>query len=257
MATASATINSSLREKVSAEEWQSRVDLACAYRLVAHYGWDDLIFTHLSARIPGPEEHFLINPFGLMFEEVTASSLVKVDLHGNIMLPSPYPINPAGYTIHSCVHEARHDVGAVMHTHTVAGVAVSSLKEGLLPLSQTALGFYNDVRYHDYEGVALVEDEKPRLAADLGDGSAMILRSHGLLAAAGTVGETFLVLYMLQRACEMQLAAMSAGRELIQQPQSMADLVALQSRSAFGLGAQMSWTALMRKMDRIDSSFRM
>lgn len=256
MSIATATIHSSLREKVSEAEWKTRVDLACAYRLVAHYGWDDLIFTHLSARIPGPEEHFLINPFGLMFEEVTASSLVKVDLHGNIVMASPYPINPAGYTIHSCVHEARPDVGAVMHTHTVAGVAVSALKEGLLPLSQTALGFYNAVRYHDYEGIALVEDEKPRLAANLGDGTAMILRSHGLLTASATVAETFLVLFFLQKACEIQLAAQASGRELIHQPQSMADLVAQQSMSSFGIAAQMSWTALMRKMDRLDAGYR-
>jgi ribulose-5-phosphate 4-epimerase/fuculose-1-phosphate aldolase len=256
MATASANILSTIKEQVSPEEWQARVDLACAYRLVAHYGWDDLIFTHLSASVPGPDEHFLINPFGMMFEEITASSLVKVDLHGKIIMPSPYPINPAGFTIHSCVHEARPDVGAVMHTHTVAGIAVSTLKEGLLPLSQTALGFYNTVRYHDYEGLALVEDEKARLASDLGDGSALILRSHGLLTAASTIGETFLALFMLQKACEVQLAAMSAGRELIQQPQEMADLVELQTHSAFGLGAQMSWTALLRKMDRLDSSYR-
>jgi ribulose-5-phosphate 4-epimerase/fuculose-1-phosphate aldolase len=256
MATASATILSSVREQVSAQEWQTRVDLACAYRLVAHHGWDDLIFTHLSARVPGPEEHFLINPFGLMFEEITASSLVKVDLHGNIVMPSPYPINPAGYTIHSCVHEARPDVGAVMHTHTVAGIAVSMLKEGLLPLSQTALGFYNSVRYHDYEGVALEDDEKPRLAADLGDGNAMILRNHGLLTAAGTVGETFLVLYLMEKACQAQLAAQSTGSSLIQQPKEMADLVAGQAMSVFGMGAMMTWNALLRKMDRLDSSFR-
>ncbi len=257
MATASAKVMSSVRELVSPEEWQARVDLACAYRLVAHFGWDDLIFTHLSARVPGPEEHFLINPFGMMFEEVTASSLVKVDLHGNIMLPSPYPINPAGYTIHSCVHEARPDVGAVMHTHTVAGIAVSCLKEGLLPISQTALGFYNAVRYHDYEGIALVEDEKPRLAADLGDGNAMLLRNHGLLTAADTIGQTFLALYMMQKACEAQLAAMATGRELVQQPQAMADLVEMQATSVFGIGAQMSWAALVRKMDRLDGSFRL
>jgi ribulose-5-phosphate 4-epimerase/fuculose-1-phosphate aldolase len=256
MATAASNVISSLREQVSAEEWQTRVDLACAYRLVAHYGWDDIIFTHLSASIPGPEEHFLINPFGMMFEEVTASSLVKVDLHGKVMMPTPYPINPAGFTIHSCVHEARPDVGAVMHVHTVAGIAVSTLKEGLLPLSQTALGFYNSVRYHDYEGLALVEDEKARLAANLGTGNTMILRNHGLLTTARTIGETFLALFMLQKACEIQLAAQASGGQLIHLPQAAADLVEQQTMGAFALAGQMSWTALVRKMDRLDTSYR-
>lgn len=256
MATAASNIVSSLREQVSAEEWQTRIDLACAYRLVAHFGWDDIIFTHLSARIPGPEEHFLINPFGMMFEEVTASSLIKVDLHGNVMMATPYPINPAGFTIHSCVHEARPDIAAVMHTHTVAGIAVSILQDGLMPLSQTALGFYNAVRYHDYEGLALVEAEKARLAADLGDGNAMILRNHGLLTAADTIGQTFLALFMLQKACEAQLAAQATGQPLIHLPQTAADLVEQQTRSAFAIAGQMSWTALVRKMDRLDMGYR-
>jgi ribulose-5-phosphate 4-epimerase/fuculose-1-phosphate aldolase len=256
MATLASNVSSSLREQVSADEWQTRVDLACAYRLVAHYGWDDLIFTHLSARVPGPEEHFLINPFGLMFEEITASSLVKVDLEGKVLIPSPYPINPAGFTIHSCIHHARSDIGAVMHTHTVAGMAVSAQKAGLLPLSQTALGVYNGVAYHDYEGIALIEDEKARLVADLGTKNLMILRSHGLLTAARTVGETFLALYMLQKACETQLAAQSGGVELIYQSQSMADLVEQQATNSFGMAAHLAWQPLLRKMDRLDSSYR-
>ncbi len=256
MATASSNVSSTLREQVSAEEWQTRVDLACAYRLVAHYCWDDLIFTHLSARIPGPEEHFLINPFGLMFEEITASSLIKVDLDGNLLSPTPYQINPAGFTIHSCIHQARHDVGAVMHTHTVAGIAVSAQKDGLLPLSQMALGFFNSVAYHDYEGIALIEEEKARLVADLGTKNLMILRSHGLLTAAGSVAQTFLVLYMLQKACETQLAAQSGGAQLIHQPQSLADLVEHQTKHSFGMAAQITWQALLRKMDRLDSSYR-
>ncbi len=257
MASAASNVVSSVREKVSADEWQTRVDLACAYRLVAHFGWDDLIFTHVSARVPGPDEHFLINPFGLMFEEITASSLVKVDIEGKILLPSPYPVNPAGFTIHSCIHAARHDVGAVFHTHTVAGIAVSCQKEGLLPLNQVALGLYNGIAYHDYEGIALVEDEKARLAANLGTRAVMILRNHGLLTAGRTVGEAFLALFMLQKACEIQLAAQASGAELVHQSSAMADLVAGQSSSAFSTAAQMSWAPLVRKMDRLDPGFRL
>jgi ribulose-5-phosphate 4-epimerase/fuculose-1-phosphate aldolase len=256
MATRLADSVPSIRDQVSAEEWAMRVDLACAYRLVAHHGWDDLIFTHLSARVPGPDEHFLINPFGMMFEEVTASSLVKLDLHGNIVLSQGHPINPAGFTIHSCVHEARPDVAAVLHTHTVAGIAVSAQKDGLLPLSQTALGVFNMVSYHDYEGIALNPEEKARLVADLGSNSVMILRNHGLLTVGKSVGEAFLALFFLEKACAIQLAAQTAAADLIHQPQSMADLVAEQGKWGFGLAAQMTWAALMRKMDRLDPSYR-
>jgi ribulose-5-phosphate 4-epimerase/fuculose-1-phosphate aldolase len=256
MATAISQINSSIRDQVSAEEWQVRVDLACAYRLVAHYGWDDLIFTHLSARVPGPEEHFLINPFGLMFDEITASSLVKIDLAGQKIMPSPYPINPAGFTIHGCIHAARHDVGAVMHTHTVAGIAVSAQKHGLLPLSQTELQFHNGLSYHDYEGIALIEAEKARLVTDLGHSNAMILRNHGLLTAGKTVGETFLMLFMLQKACEIQLAAQASGAELIYQSKEIADLVEKQVMNSFSMSAHMAWLPLLRKMDRLDESYR-
>jgi ribulose-5-phosphate 4-epimerase/fuculose-1-phosphate aldolase len=256
MATKLADMSPSVREQVSAEEWQTRVDLACAYRLVAYHGWDDLIFTHLSARIPGPEEHFLINPMGLMFEEVTASNLIKVDLEGNILIPTSYFINPAGYTIHSCIHGARHDVGAVFHTHTVAGIAVASQKQGLLPMTQAALGFYNMIAYHDYEGIALNPDEKPRLVADLGSNKAMILRNHGLLAAGATVAEAYLILFMLEKACQIQVAAQGNGAELVMQPQAMADLVGQQTQYSFGFAADMSWQAAMRKMERLDASFK-
>jgi ribulose-5-phosphate 4-epimerase/fuculose-1-phosphate aldolase len=256
MATKLTDVATSVQNRVSAEEWQARVDLACAYRLVAHHGWDDLIFTHLSARIPGPEEHFLINPMGLMFEEVTASNLIKVDLDGNILSPTSYFINPAGYTIHSCIHGARHDVGAVFHTHTVAGIAVSSQKQGLLPMTQTALGFYNQLAYHDYEGLALNPDEKPRLIADLGASKALILRNHGLLAAGASVAEAYLILFMLEKACQIQLAAQGNGADLVMQPQAMADLVGQQSQFAFGFAADMAWKAAMRKMERLDGSFR-
>ena len=166
MSTAERTL--SVKDQVSAEEWQMRVDLAAAYRLIALHGWDDLVFTHISAAVPGGDEHFLINPYGLFFEEITASSLVKIDLDGNKVLPSPYDINPAGFTIHSAVHAARHDVACVMHTHTRAGIAVSAQKDGLLPLSQQSLFVLSSLGYHDYEGVALNEDEKPRLVHRLG-----------------------------------------------------------------------------------------
>ena len=174
---------SSVRENVSKEEWDLRVDLAAAYRLVALFGWDDLVFTHISARIPGPDHHFLINPYGWMFEEITASSLVKIDLQGRKVLDSPHDINPAGFTIHSAIHAAREDVVCVMHTHSINGVAVSAQKKGLLPLSQTAVIAGASLAYHDYEGIALYEGEKPRLVRDLGDNNFYMLRNHGLITA--------------------------------------------------------------------------
>ena len=190
----------SVRDRVSEDEWQTRVDLAACYRLIALYGWDDLVFTHISARVPGPDEHFLINAYGLMFEEMTASSLVKVDLDGKIVLETPHVINPAGFTIHSAVHAARPDVACVVHTHTKAGVAVSSQASGLLPLSQTSLFPLASLGYHDYEGVALNEDEKPRLVADLGDKAFLILRNHGLLTAGSSIADAFLYMYLLETA---------------------------------------------------------
>src|SRR5437870_282290 len=194
---------SSVREQVSAEEWQTRVDLAAAYRLVALYGWDDLIFTHISARVPSAEHHFLLNPYGMMFEEVTASSLVKVDLAGNKVMESPYFINPAGFTIHSAVHAAREGALCVMHLHTDYGIAVSAQKEGLLPISQQAMFALASLGYHDYEGLALNEEEKPRLVADLGDKNHLILRNHGLLTVGSTVAEAFLSMFILERACKI------------------------------------------------------
>ena len=182
------------RSMVSDEEWRTRVDLAACYRLIAMYGWDDLVFTHISARVPGPEEHFLINPYGMMFDEITASSLIKVDLSGAKVMDSPFPVNPAGFTIHSAVHEARHDVICVLHTHTRAGIAVSAQKAGLRPLSQTSLFSLASVGYHDYEGVALNPDEKPRLVADLGERTALILRNHGLLTVGPSIPDAFLAM---------------------------------------------------------------
>src|ERR1041384_7691150 len=197
------------RDQVPEAEWQTRVDLAAAYRLVALYGWDDLIVTHISARVPGPEHHFLLNPYGMLFEEVTASSFVKVDLSGNKVSESPYFINPAGFTIHSAVHAAREDALCVMHLHTDYGIAVSAQKNGLLPISQQAMFPLASLAYHDYEGLALNEAEKPRLVADLGDKQNMILRNHGLLTMGRTVAEAFLAMYLLERACKIQILAQS------------------------------------------------
>ena len=247
----------SVRDNVSAEEWQVRVDLAACYRLVAMYGWDDLVFTHISARVPGPEEHFLINAYGLMFEEMTASNLVKVDLGGNIVMETPYPINPAGFTIHSAVHEARQDVACVLHTHTRAGVAVSAQAGGLLPISQVSLFPLMSIGYHDYEGIALNADEKPRLVADLGGNNCLILRNHGLLAVAPTIADAFLVMYALETACQTQLLAQSAGTELIQIDPAILKGIASQAREVTrGLGGQLAWPGLLRKLERQDGSFR-
>jgi ribulose-5-phosphate 4-epimerase/fuculose-1-phosphate aldolase len=184
-------MNNSIKMQVSDEEWKARVDLAACYRIVAMYGWDDLVFTHISARVPGGEDHFLINPYGLLFEEITASSLVKVDLDGEKVLDSPYPVNPAGFVIHSAIHASREDAGCVLHTHTKAGIAVSAQEDGLLPISQTSLFPYVTLGYHNYEGVALNDDEKPRLVADLGMNNALILRNHGLLTTAPTVADAY------------------------------------------------------------------
>jgi len=247
----------SVRDNVSAEEWQVRVDLAACYRLVAMHGWDDLVFTHISARVPGPEEHFLINAYGLMFEEMTASSLVKVDLGGNIIMETPYQINPAGFTIHSAVHEARQDVACVLHTHTRAGVAVSAQAGGLLPISQVSLFPLISIAYHDYEGVALNADEKPRLVADLGSNSCMILRNHGLLTVGPTIADAFLLMYTLETACQTQLLAQSAGTDLIQINPAILKGIAAQVREVTkGLGGQLAWPGLLRKLERRDSSFR-
>ncbi len=250
-------MNSAIKDRVSAEEWELRVNLAACYRLIAMYGWDDLVFTHISARVPGPDEHFLINAYGLLFEEMTASSLVKVDLAGNKVDDSSFDINPAGFVIHSAVHEARADVGCVLHTHTKAGVAVSAQAEGLLPISQTSLFPISTLAYHDYEGVALNDDEKPRLVADLGGNNAMILRSHGLLTCGPTIADAFLMMYVLETACQIQVMAQSSGGELIQVPAPIvAGIQAQAEQVTRGLGGQLVWPGLLRKLDRQDQSFR-
>jgi ribulose-5-phosphate 4-epimerase/fuculose-1-phosphate aldolase len=246
-----------IRHSVSEEEWNLRVDLACAYRLVAHYGWDDLIFTHLSVRIPGPEHHFLINPYNLMFEEITASSLVKIDVEGRPVHETPYATNPAGFTIHSAIHMARDDAHAVMHLHTPAGQAVAAQADGLQPLTQTAMLIRDEVAYHHFEGVATDLEERERLVADLGTKSAMILRNHGTLAVGATVGQAFIKLYFLERACEAQVMALSGGAALLNHPpQGTPEKTAEQGRFGLQMVAdRLAWPALKRKMERLDPSF--
>ena len=234
-----------------------RIDLAALYRLVAHYGWDDLVFTHISARIPGEAHHFLINPYGMLFSEITASSLVKVDAHGGKVDPSPYSVNPAGFVIHSAIHAARHDVTCVLHVHTPAGVAVSAQKRGLLPISQQATVALASLGYHGYEGIALRDDEKPRLVADLGTNIALILRNHGLLTVGATMADAFLAMFNLQRACEVQLLAQSGGNELIEvDPRIVAGVKANVEAVTKGMGGGLAWPALLRLLDRTNPGFR-
>jgi ribulose-5-phosphate 4-epimerase/fuculose-1-phosphate aldolase len=246
-----------IQQQVSEAEWEIRVNLAAAYRLVAYYGWDDLIFTHLSARVPGPEHHFLINPYGMMFDEITASSLVKINLEGEIVLSSPYFINPAGFTIHSAVHAAREDALCVIHLHTDNGIAVSAQKEGLLPVSQQSLFALASLAYHEYEGLALNEKEKSRLVADLGGKTNMILRNHGLLTVGKTPAEAFLAMYILESACRIQILAQSGGGGLLPVSKSIIETVASQlSAVTVGQGAQLTWPGLLRKLDRIDPTYQ-
>ncbi|HEX8191981.1 MAG TPA: class II aldolase/adducin family protein [Allosphingosinicella sp.] len=247
----------SLQGKVPDDEWKIRVDLAAAYRLVAYYGWDDLVFTHLSARIPGPEHHFLLNPYNLMFEEVTASSLVKVDTNGHPVDPSPFITNPAGFTIHSAIHMARPDAHAVIHLHTPHGQAVSAHGDGLLPITQTAMLIRGEVAYHDYEGVAVDLEERERIVSDLGDKGAMLLRNHGTLTVGDTIGEAFVKMYFLERACEAQILALSAGHAgLNNPPQGAPEVTAQQGKIGLKMAAgALAWPALLRKCYRLDPSF--
>lgn len=240
---------------VSAEEAQLRIDLAACYRLVALYGWADLVFTHISARIPGPEHHFLINPYGLMFDEITASSLIRVDQSCNKLSDSPHPVNPAGFIIHSCIHAAREDVGCVLHTHTRAGVAVSAQKDGVLPISQQSTFVLSSLAYHDYEGVAVREDEQPRLQRDLGNATFLMLRNHGLLTVGKTVADAFLAMYAFQSACEIQIAAQSGGGPLVVIDPRIVEGIG-HAMKVQGVGGSLVWPALLRKLDRLDASFR-
>ncbi len=239
----------SLKGQVSEEEWKVRVDLAALYRLVALYGWDDMIYTHISARIPGPEHHFLINPYGMFFDEITASSLVKIDLEGKVLQETPYFINPAGFTIHSAVHAARDDAHYVMHLHSDQGVAVSAQKEGLLPLSQHALIVLPKLAYHDYEGIALNLDERERLVHDIGDKTLMLLRNHGTLAVGKTAADCWTGMFYLERACKQQVMALSAGREnVLFAPQNSQDEV--RSQTSRGIGGGLAWPGALRRLDR-------
>jgi len=242
--------------QASETERRLRVDLAACYRLVALFGWDDLVFTHVSARIPGPEHHFLINPYGMLFEEITASSLVKVDAAGGVVGSSDYPVNPAGFVIHSAIHGAREDVGCVLHTHTRAGVAMSAQKNGLLPISQQATIALASLGYHDYEGIALRDDEKPRLVRDLGEKTALILKNHGLLTVGGTVAEAFLAMYVLETACQIQVLAQAGGALEPVSPAVLEGVTANVVEVTKGQGGAIAWPALLRKLDRRLPGFR-
>ena len=240
----------SRRHQVSADEWQTRVDLAAAYRLVALFKWDDLVFTHISARVPGCEDQFLINPYGLMFEEITASSLVKIDLAGNKVEDSPFPVNPAGFTIHSAVHAVRHDAQCVLHVHSINGVAVSAQKCGVLPISQQSIFVIDSLGYHDYEGVALRDDEKPRLVHDLGHNNYLMLRNHGLLTVGKTIPEAFQAMYLFETVCTIQIRA-QAGGELIQvHPEIIATAKQQSAVATKGMGASLAWPGLLRRLAR-------
>ena len=246
----------SLEGTVSAEEWQLRCDLAACYRLVALYGWSDLVFTHISARLPGAAHNFLINPYGLLFEEVTASSLVAIDQDGNKLRESPFPVNRAGFVIHSAIHAVRDDAQCVLHTHTRAGVAVSAQKEGVLPISQQSTFVLAALGYHDYEGVALRDEEKPRLQADLGHANFLMLRNHGLLTVGTSIADAFLAMYIFESTCQIQIAA-QAGGALTQVDHAIVDGVAAAARTQTeGMGGAFVWPALLRKLDRIDGSYR-
>ena len=248
--------STSVQSQVSAEEWKLRVDLAACYRLVAHYGWSDLVFTHISARIPGPEHHFLINPYGLMFDEITASSLVKVDQQCNKLIDSPYPVNPAGFVIHSAVHDARENAGCVLHTHTRAGVAVSAQKAGILPLSQQSTFVLASLAYHDYEGVAFRDEEKPRLQADLGQANFLVLRNHGLLTVGKTIADAFLSMYTFEATCQIQIGAQAGGELTHVDPQIVKGVSEAMRVQTGGLGGAFVWPALIRKLNRLDPSYQ-
>ncbi len=247
---------SDVRARVSDQEWETRVDLAGLYRLADYYGWSELVFTHISARVPGVEEHFLLNPFGLSFDEVTASSLVKVDLDGNLVDDTPFDFHPAGFVIHSAVHAGRPEIRCVIHNHTRAGMAISMLECGLLPLSQHAQIFFEKVSYHDYEGLALDTDECERIRADLGDNPVMILRNHGVLVTGETIPKAFSLMWHLEKACQAQLDAMRTGADLITPPPEVCRKTSEMALAENTLIGTTEWPAMMRMLDRLDSSFR-
>ncbi|MDD0837371.1 class II aldolase/adducin family protein [Curvibacter sp. HBC61] len=251
----------SLKNQVSAEEWQLRVDLAACYRLVAAYGWSDLVFTHISAKLPpsvaGDEHQFLINPYGLMFDEITASSLVKVDMQCNKLHDSPFPVNPAGFVIHSAVHEARPEAGCVLHTHTRAGIAVSAQKTGILPISQQSTFVLSSLAYHDYEGVAIRDDEKARLQADLGKANYLVLRNHGLLTVGRSIAEAFLSMYTFENTCRIQVDALAGGLDLVSvDPQILNGVAHAMKVQTGGIGGAFVWPSLLRKLERLDPGYK-
>ena len=246
----------SLKNSVSAEEWQLRCDLAACYRLVAAYGWSDLVFTHVSARMPGPAHEFLINPYGLMFDEITASSLVKVDQDCRKLSDSPFPVNPAGFVIHSAIHQVREDAGCVLHTHSRAGVGVSAQKCGVLPISQQSTFVLGSLAYHDYEGVALRDDEKPRLQADLGTANFLMLRNHGLLTVGRTIPDAFLFMYVFENTCRIQVDAQAGGELVHVNPAILKGMAEVMKTATGGPGAMVAWPALLRKLDRMDPLYK-
>lgn len=241
----------------SPQEWAARIDLAAAYRLVALFGWDDLVFTHLSCRVPDEPGHFLINPYGYLFDEITASSLVKVDYLGRKVADSPHNVNPAGFSIHGAVHSARPDAHCVMHTHTINGCAVAAQAGGLQPLSQQSLFVLSSLAYHDYEGVALNDDERPRLVEHLGNKNFLLLRNHGLLTVGDSVADAFLAMYIFEAACAIQLRATAGGGAVQPIPPTILAGIAAQAQQVTrGLGGGLTWPGLLRRLDRIDPGFR-
>ena len=253
-----------INTEMDPKEWELRVQLAAAYRIIDHLGWSELIWTHSTVRVPGPEHHFLINPYGLRFDEVCASNLVKVDLHGNIIGDQRQEINPAGFVIHSAIHMIRPDTQCIMHTHTLAGMAVAALECGLLPISMYSLGYFERVAYHDFEGPSLDLEERERLASNLGDKNVLILRTHGLLTCGHSVAQAFVRMFRLERACQVQLAAQATGAPLIVPPRSVCetsaelsdDFLATEGGKGYSRAPNPEFDALMRLMDRKDPSYR-
>jgi ribulose-5-phosphate 4-epimerase/fuculose-1-phosphate aldolase len=244
-----------IKHQVSAEEWQARVELAACYRLIAHFRMTDWIYNHISSRVPGSHEHYLINPFGLLYEEVSASNLVKVDIHGKLAEEVAFEVNPAAFVIHGAIHQARPDVGCVLHTHSAAGVAVAAQQHGLLPISQHAFKVYDRLAYHDFEGIALATDEQQRLVADIGDKDVLILRNHGLLTMGASVPKAFELMFFLERACQIQIAAL-AGGALIHPPQAVRERTSAQFAQDDSYVQGRDWQALLRLLERTDPGYK-
>lgn len=246
----------SLRDRVSPGEWDARVQLAAAYRLVHMHGWQQsLIYTHISARVPGEDGHILLNPFGLRYDEVTASNLVKIDLDGKILDDTPYKINQAGYCIHSAIHAARPEVACVLHTHSEDGIAVSSLEEGLIFTHQEALMFYGVTAYHDFEGIALDLDERERLVRDIGDNMVLVLRNHGLLTVGRTIGEAYTLMFFLEKVCSAQLKTMTTGGRINPIPEEVMERTAGQFDVRNCVCGEREWAAMRRMLDETDSNY--